>query len=75
MVVATGGMPERKAGLRVVGDPLSNRIIRASLVFALASWRPELAEWGPLPEAVAARRELKAALKAYVESVTSRFAR
>jgi hypothetical protein len=74
VVVATGEIPQRKAGLRVVSDPLGNRIMRASLVFALASWRPEFAEWGPLPDAVAARRTLNAALKAYVESVTSRFA-
>ena len=72
LVVATGEVPRRKAGPRVAGELLGHRIIRASLVFALAD-RPQLADWGPLPDAMAARRELNAALQTSVESVTRRF--
>jgi hypothetical protein len=71
VVIATGEAPKHRAGLRVAGVPPGDRIIRASLLFALAAWRPtEFAEWGPLPDPEAARRELIEALKAWVEAAT-----
>jgi hypothetical protein len=71
VVIYTGEEPKRNAGYpatRTMGD----RIIRASLLFALANWRPtEFKEWGPLPDIEAVQSELEEALAAYVKAATS----